>query len=280
MAGPNLSRSIWRSQMPRPMHGEIPLGVPQPCRRRAQWSPRCRKASIRIGTLPRAASFFLCFPALSKSKPATARSTDAAAGRCSSRTMSGPAAIAAAPSAARPVCFSYSCRPKPISTLNGFWTGPLSSCPHQTGPKAKSGGGETETITRRNASMIVGSGDYRYRVNADWAKLPEGWSFKEVGGVGVDGKDNVYVFNRGDHPMMVFDRAGNFLRSWGEGDYPRAHGVHVAPDDTMFLTDDGGHFVRKVTLDGKVLLELGVPGKPAPYMSGAPFHRCTHTAQI
>ena len=46
----------------------------------------------------------------------------------------------------------------------------------------------------------------------------------------------------------------------------------------MFLTDDGGHFVRKVTLDGKVLLELGVPGKPAPFMSGEPFHRCTHTA--
>jgi hypothetical protein len=46
----------------------------------------------------------------------------------------------------------------------------------------------------------------------------------------------------------------------------------------MFLTDDGGHFVRKLTLDGKVLLELGVPGKPAPYMSGEPFHRCTHTA--
>jgi hypothetical protein len=52
----------------------------------------------------------------------------------------------------------------------------------------------------------------------------------------------------------------------------------LAPDDTMFLTDDGRHFVRKVTLDGKVLLELGVPGKPAPYMSGEPFHRCTHTA--
>ena len=110
-------------------------------------------------------------------------------------------------------------------------------------------------------------------------KLPRGsWSFKEVGGVGVDGSDNVYVFNRGDHPMIIFDRDGNFLRSWGEGQYPRAHGVHMAPDDTMFLTDDGGHFVRKVTLDGKVLLELGVPGKPAPYMSGEPFHRCTHTA--
>jgi hypothetical protein len=125
--------------------------------------------------------------------------------------------------------------------------------------------------------MIVGSGKFQYRVNADWAKLPERWSFKEVGGVGVDSRDNAYVFNRGEHPMMIFDREGSFLRSWGEGQYPRAHGVHMAPDDTMFLTDDGGHFVRKVTLDGKVLLELGVPGKPAPYMSSSgrpmPEHR-------
>jgi DNA-binding beta-propeller fold protein YncE len=127
-------------------------------------------------------------------------------------------------------------------------------------------------------TTIVGSGDFRYRVIDNWAKLPPGWSFKEVAAVGVDSQDRVYAFNRGDHPMMIFDRDGNFLSSWGEGQYPRAHGLHMAPDDTMFLTDDGGHFVRKVTYDGKVLLELGVPGTPAPYMSGEPFHRCTHTA--
>ena len=83
--------------------------------------------------------------------------------------------------------------------------------------------------------------------------------------------------------MMVFDRGGNFLLSWGEGEYPRAHGVHMASDDTMLLTDDGGHFVRKVTLDGKVLLELGVPGKPAPYRAAsrsiaAPTPRCRRKA--
>jgi hypothetical protein len=49
--------------------------------------------------------------------------------------------------------------------------------------------------------MIVGSGKFRYRGNADWAKLPAGWSFKEIGGVGVDTNDNVSVFNRGGHPM-------------------------------------------------------------------------------
>src|ERR1700738_5170110 len=122
-------------------------------------------------------------------------------------------------------------------------------------------------------AIIVGTGDFKYRIIEDWAKLPDGWSFKEVGAVGVDNRDNVYVFNRGDHPIMVFDRNGNFLRSWGGGQYPRAHGVHMGPDDSIYLTDDGGHFVRKCSLDGKVLLEIGVPGKPAPYMSGGPFHR-------
>lgn len=124
----------------------------------------------------------------------------------------------------------------------------------------------------------VGFGDYRYKVDVEWAKLPDGWDFKEVSDVGVDRNDNVYVFSRGDHPMMVFDREGNFLRSWGEGIFPHAHGVHMGPDDCIYLTDDGDHTVRKCTLDGKILLTIGVPGKPAPFMSGDPFHRCTHTA--
>ena len=125
---------------------------------------------------------------------------------------------------------------------------------------------------------IVGTGDFKYRIIENWAKLPDGWSFKEVAAVGIDSKDNVYTFTRGEHPIIMFDRDGNFLRSWGEGQYPRAHGVHMGPDDSLYLTDDGGHFVRKCSVDGKLLLEIGVPGKPAEYMSGDPFHRCTHTA--
>src|SRR6266550_2179283 len=124
----------------------------------------------------------------------------------------------------------------------------------------------------------VGDGAYAYVPVENWAKLPPGWSLKEIGGVGVDKNDNVYVFNRGAHPMVVFDRDGNFLRSFGEGLFPRAHGVFMAPDDTIWLTDDGDHTVRQCTLQGKVLLTLGISGKPAPHMSGEPFHRCTHTA--
>ncbi len=126
--------------------------------------------------------------------------------------------------------------------------------------------------------VIVGSGDYTYRVEEGWGRLPDGWAFGDVAAVGTDARDNVYVFNRSEHPMVVFDRTGNFLRSWGEGIFRRAHGVHMGPDDTIYLTDDGDHTVRKCTLDGKVLLEIGIPGRPAEKFSGEPFHRCTHTA--
>src|SRR6266851_2448541 len=64
---------------------------------------------------------------------------------------------------------------------------------------------------------ILGSGEHRYRVVENWAKLPEGWNLTDVASVAVDSKDRIYVFNRGVHPMVVLDREGNFIKSWGEG---------------------------------------------------------------
>ena len=122
-------------------------------------------------------------------------------------------------------------------------------------------------------AVRLGGGDYTFEVNENWAKIPDEIVLGDCAAVGVDSKDNVYAFNRGDHPVAVFDSDGNLLRTWGEGVFTRPHGVHVGPDDTIWLTDDGDHSVRHCTLAGKVLLTLGVPGKPSPYMSGEPFHR-------
>ncbi|MEM7405203.1 MAG: peptidyl-alpha-hydroxyglycine alpha-amidating lyase family protein [Pseudomonadota bacterium] len=127
-------------------------------------------------------------------------------------------------------------------------------------------------------SVVLGTGEWRYRVVEDWAEVPEGWQFMDVAAVAVDSKDQVYVFNRGEHPMMVFDRDGRFLRSFGEELFTRAHGLHIGPDDLLYCTDDGDHTVRKMTPEGKLLMQIGVPGEPAPFMSNLPFHRCTHTA--
>src|SRR6516165_8898570 len=70
----------------------------------------------------------------------------------------------------------------------------------------------------RAMPVVLGTDGFRFQVVDDWAKLPPGYEFNaDVAAVGVDKNDNVYAFNRGAHPMIVFDRHGNFLRSLGEG---------------------------------------------------------------
>ncbi|MBO9126367.1 MULTISPECIES: peptidyl-alpha-hydroxyglycine alpha-amidating lyase family protein [unclassified Rhizobium] len=128
------------------------------------------------------------------------------------------------------------------------------------------------------SSTILGSGEFRYVNEPNWMKLPPGWKFSNVSDIGIDSKDNVYVFDRGPRPVTVFDRDGNFLRSWGEGAFKRPHAIHIGPDDSLWLTDDANSVVRKYTTDGNLLMTLGTPGSSTPYMSGRPFNGCTHTA--
>ncbi len=126
---------------------------------------------------------------------------------------------------------------------------------------------------------LLGSGSLSYEVSGeDWGNLPEGWTYKEATAVAVDSKDNVYVFNRGTQPMVVFDRDGNFLRAWGGDTFTLAHGVSVGPDDSIYCADSGDHTVRKMSPEGEVLLTLGTKGQPAPPMSGRPLCRPTHLA--
>ena len=127
-------------------------------------------------------------------------------------------------------------------------------------------------------ATILGSGEFKYEVIENWGKLPDGWAYRDVVGVAADSKDQIYVFNRGRHPMIVYDRDGNFLRSWGEDIFWRPHGVHIGPDDSIYCTDDEGETIRKFTPEGKLVLTIGTQGKAAKYMSGLPFNKCTHTA--
>lgn len=114
-----------------------------------------------------------------------------------------------------------------------------------------------------------------YKVVEGWDKLPEGWKYTQVAGVAVDSKDRVYVFNRGKHPVIVFDRDGNFLTSWGEGVFGRAHGIYISPDDSIYCADDGDHTIRKFTTEGELQLTIGNPGLT---LYGSPFNRPTDAA--
>jgi DNA-binding beta-propeller fold protein YncE len=128
-------------------------------------------------------------------------------------------------------------------------------------------------------ALILGSGMVRFEPVENWEQLPDGWSFIDVAGVAVDSKDNVYVLNRSEHPVIVFDKDGNFLRSIGEGMFSdRTHGIHIGPDDTLYCVDDGLHTVQQFAADGKRGLVLGTERQPAVKWAGKPFNRPTHAA--
>ena len=78
--------------------------------------------------------------------------------------------------------------------------------------------------------MLVGESTLTFELVSDWEQLPSGWSHGDVAGVATDSQDRVYVFNRSEHPLIVYDRDGRFLRSWGEGVFTRPHGITIRDD--------------------------------------------------
>lgn len=59
------------------------------------------------------------------------------------------------------------------------------------------------------------TGDTVYEPVPYHFKIPHGLFMREATSVCVDSADNVYVFNRGNMPMLVFDPEGNCVNFWG-----------------------------------------------------------------
>src|SRR5439155_1674582 len=88
-----------------------------------------------------------------------------------------------------------------------------------------------------------------YEVVEGWEQLPAGYQHRDVAGVAVDAEDRVFLICRGDHPIIVYDRDGRFLGSWGEGEFTyRTHGITVGPDNMLYCTGVA------VATDGRVFV--------------------------
>ena len=102
-----------------------------------------------------------------------------------------------------------------------------------------------------------------YEVVRDWAKTPKDWDLVEVPGLAIDSKDRIFAFTRGEPPVVVFDRDGRVLDSWGTGLFQRPHAACIGPDDCLYCVDDFAHAVCKYTPDGTLLGTIGPVGAPS-----------------
>ena len=89
---------------------------------------------------------------------------------------------------------------------------------------------------------LIEAGDFRFQVDTGWGRLPDGMAAGVVTGVVVDSQDRVYLCQQQqDPPVLVFDRDGNYIDSWGTGYVVEPHTMYIGPDDVILLADRGAH---------------------------------------
>ncbi len=125
-----------------------------------------------------------------------------------------------------------------------------------------------DTVAQQQGWNPHEGGELKYRVQIRFGKepdtMPAGWEFGRVSAAAADSAGRVFVFHRNlkIDPLIVFDAAGRYLRSWGKGEFTNPHAVRIDRDDNLWLIDAGSHQVLKMTGEGRPLMTLGVKGQP------------------
>lgn len=127
-----------------------------------------------------------------------------------------------------------------------------------------------------NDGLVTALGDRRYRIERGWARLPDGMSFGMVSQLAVAADGRVFVLQRKDPPVLVFDPDGSFVGGLLDGRIADGHGIHLdrRPDGTerLFVVDRDAHEIVCTDLTGQVLFTLGsrhVPAFEEPFNSPA-----------
>jgi len=130
-----------------------------------------------------------------------------------------------------------------------------------------------------------------FEVVEDWAQVPHGWTFCDVPGVTTGPDDRVYLLTRGncprssDHPIIVLEPDGTFVRSFGDGAFEFPHAIAMGVDGRLYCTDVGGHRVHIFTVEGDLVRTIAGPISPSDtgfttdfrtiLRSAGPFNRPT-----
>jgi DNA-binding beta-propeller fold protein YncE len=95
--------------------------------------------------------------------------------------------------------------------------------------------------------------------------LPEGGG--GVSAVAINSKGHLFAFQRnaaGKPQLFEFDENHKLVRTIGEdviGHQNKAHGMAIDAEDNVWICDENGDTVMKLSPQGKLLMTIGVPGQ-------------------
>jgi DNA-binding beta-propeller fold protein YncE len=92
-----------------------------------------------------------------------------------------------------------------------------------------------------------------------------GWEIGYPSAVTMDNSGAFYILHRGDKadPLLVVDRDGKIVRSWGKGLYKIPHSIRIDPQGNIWTVDSGSSMVLKFSPQGEKLMEISVGEQPA-----------------
>lgn len=123
--------------------------------------------------------------------------------------------------------------------------------------------------------LVCVIGTRRYAVERPWGRLPADVALGNKSKIACDRKGNVYLLQRTDPPVIVFDPEGNYLRSWGGDLLADAHGIFVDAEDRVWIVDRDSHQVLVCSAEGALLRTIGERHAPR---TQAPFNHPTDVA--
>ncbi|MCC6858385.1 MAG: hypothetical protein IT158_07485 [Bryobacterales bacterium] len=122
----------------------------------------------------------------------------------------------------------------------------------------------------RSGAVILGGGSHTYELAPAWGRLPEGIRYGYTHGVVMDSQQRVIVHNQSRDSVILFDRDGKFIKSWGPEFEKGAHGLTLRREngtDFLYLADYVRHIVEKRSVDGEKVWSLGYPREAGVYAS-------------
>ncbi|WP_442511410.1 peptidylglycine monooxygenase [Novipirellula sp. SH528] len=138
-------------------------------------------------------------------------------------------------------------------------------------------------------SDLIGHGDFRYRVNKEWAQLnPFRTPIDNCHEMVQDAKGRLVMI--GDDPrnnIIIFDKSGKVLDSWGTY-WPGGHGLTLVDEggvDMLYVSESGwarslqdgvtmvrqNGYIAKMTIDGKMIFTISHPMTVGAYSPEMPF---------
>jgi streptogramin lyase len=93
-----------------------------------------------------------------------------------------------------------------------------------------------------------------------------GWEIGMVSWVASDKNGLIYLLQRGEKadPVIVMNRDGKVLRSWGKGLFTMPHAIRIDPRGNVWTTDAASSMVFKFSPEGQKLMEIQIGGQPTP----------------